>query len=114
VILFYNSLAVPIFLYFLTKKFLIVSHGKNTINIVVFEFFIRISQHSRMFLIILKKCNHVVENVSYDVNIVKTKINILTTTKYWCIERYTSVRYFRAPILNSLLFRSYLCINVKV
>jgi hypothetical protein len=24
------------------------------------------------------------------------------------------VRYFRAPILNSLLFRSYLCINVKV
>ncbi len=24
------------------------------------------------------------------------------------------MRYFRAPILNSLLFRSYLCINVKV
>jgi hypothetical protein len=24
------------------------------------------------------------------------------------------VRYFRAPILNSLLFRSYLYINVKV
>ncbi len=23
------------------------------------------------------------------------------------------MRYFRAPILNSLLFRSYLCINVK-
>ncbi len=24
------------------------------------------------------------------------------------------MRYFRAPILNSLLFRSYLCKNVKV
>ncbi len=24
------------------------------------------------------------------------------------------MRYFRAPILNSLLFRSYLCLNVKV
>ncbi len=27
---------------------------------------------------------------------------------------YTSVRYFMAPILKSLLFRSYLCINGKV
>jgi hypothetical protein len=49
-------------------------------NIVFFLVFIRISCLPRMFLIILKQCNHVVENVPYDVNTVKTKINILTSS----------------------------------
>jgi hypothetical protein len=36
------------------------------------------------------------------------------TVHYKPVQRYTSVRYFIAPILNSSLFRSYLCINGKV
>jgi hypothetical protein len=48
--------------------------------IVIFEFLFEYCNSPACFLIILKKCNHVVKNVSYDVNIVKTKINILTSS----------------------------------
>jgi hypothetical protein len=34
--------------------------------------------------------------------------------RYLLVQRYTCVRYFRAPILNFLLFHSYLCLKIKV
>ncbi len=43
----------------------------------------------------------------------QTRYRVMKIEK-WIVSRYTSVRYFRPMILNSLLFRSYLCLNVKV